>query len=90
VLDEPLVVPGVTAGVHDPGERPLDDPAARQNDEAGSVRWPADGLEGEVEVLVRPGHELSGIAGMSAQTMVISGCISRSRNRTSFAALPYW
>jgi hypothetical protein len=34
MLDEPFVVACVSAGVHDPGERPFDDPAAGQDDEA--------------------------------------------------------
>lgn len=64
VRDEPLVVPRVAAGVHHPRERPLDDPAAGQHDEAGGVLGTADRLDREVEVLFRPVHELPGIGGI--------------------------
>lgn len=61
MLDEPFVVSRVTAGVHHPGERPLDDPAAGQHDEAGGVFGAADRLDGEVEVLFRPVDKFPGV-----------------------------
>lgn len=64
VLDEPFVVPRVAAGVHHPGKRPLDAPAAEQHDEAGGVLETADRLGRELEVLFRPVDELSGVGGV--------------------------
>lgn len=40
-LRQPLVVPAVPTGSHDPRQRPFDDPAAGQHNEAGRVRRPS-------------------------------------------------
>lgn len=63
-LDEPFVVAGVSAGVHDPGVGAFHDPAPGQDDEPGGVLRAADGLDRQVQMGLRPGHELSGIGGI--------------------------
>lgn len=63
-LDDDAVWRKFAPVFRDPGERPLDNPAAGQDDEPDGVLRTADGLERQVQVLLRTGHELSGIAGV--------------------------
>jgi hypothetical protein len=59
------VVAAVAAGPHDPRPGSFNCIAARQNDEALGVRRAADCLDGDVEVLLRPGDEsVLGVGGV--------------------------
>lgn len=64
VSDEPLIVPRVAAGVHHPRGRPLDDSPAGQRDEAGGALGTTGWLDRELEALLRPVDELSGVGGV--------------------------
>lgn len=85
MLDQPFVVARMTAGVHDPGQRPLEDPTAGKDHEPGRAFRTLDGPERQREPLLGPVDQLARIGGVPQQ-MVISGSISRSRNRTCCAA----
>lgn len=85
MLDESFVVPGVAACVHEPRQGAFDDPTPWQDDESGGVFGPADGLDGEPEVGLLPGDELSGGGGCGSDDGDL-GCMRRRRKRTSLAA----
>jgi hypothetical protein len=57
-----LVVSNEASALHDPGEGPLHDPAAADDDETLHPRHAAYDLEGDVGLALRPGDQLAGIA----------------------------
>src|SRR6266576_1134685 len=62
MFGEAFVVVVEASAAHDPGERALDDPAARQHLEGADARGLADDLDGDLEQSLGPGDELAGTA----------------------------
>jgi hypothetical protein len=46
---QPLIVPAITAGPHDPRQRALHDPASGQHDEPALAGWAVDDLQGQAQ-----------------------------------------
>ena len=59
---QPLVVSDGPPVPGDPGQRPLDHPAAGQDFEGVQVIGPPDDLDGELERGLGPGDQLPGVA----------------------------